>query len=290
MNAPTADRRAWERPTTSPCWSLDQTLHVGPLFTLHLARPAHCGAPWPADYVLKRVRADAQQPLVARQLLAREVQLSGLVMHPHLTTILASDLDAEPAYLVRPYHAGRSLRQLLEQTRSLRICRALWTARQVAEGLAALHQQQWLHGDIKADNVIVADNGHVTLIDLGFAVRYSEDEPAIEAPLQTSVAYAAPEVLTQTFARSPASDIYSLGVLLYEMLTGRLPFLGSTAQQVAQQHVQQPPGDPRTLAAHLPTHIARLVLRLLSKAPAHRPSAAELIDKLYYYEIETFAA
>lgn len=277
-------------PSTLSAWSLVQPLHIGPLFALDRARPRHCGPPWPADYVVKRVRPNATQPLVARRLLAREAQVSAAVTHPNLTTILAADLAAPQPYLVRPYYEGRSARQLLEQAPCLRIRTALWIARQTAQALESLHQQGWLHGDVKADNLVVSETGHVTLIDLGFSCRWAADELPIQAPLQTSLHYAAPESLTNSLSMSPATDMYSLGVLLYELLTNRLPFYGADPADVARQHVEQPAADPRVHMPHLPAHLARLVLRLLSKLPGHRPTASELIEKLYYYEIEAFAA
>lgn len=259
------------------------------LFSLAIARPAGCENVRFADYVIKQVRWDTDEPLTALRLLAREVEVSRDVAHPHLATILAAELSGTPPFIVRPYYDGASARELSDRSPRRHLRHLLWWSRQVAEALAALHERGWVHGDIKPENIIVSPTGHVTLIDLGFACRPDGEDPPLAPLLQASLAYAAPELIAATFGMSAKADIYGLGVTLFELLTGELPFKG-TAEQLARAHVEQPAPDPRRLVRDLPSHVARLVQRLLSKQPEHRPTASELVEKLFEYEIMYFAS
>jgi serine/threonine-protein kinase len=198
-------------------------------------------------------------------------------------------LNEPPYYLAMPFLEGRSLAEQLRIAGQLDLPSAFWIARQVAEALDALHQAGWLHSDVKPSNIFLSPAGHVTLIDLGFA-RLSEERGSVaERPVMGTIQYIAPEMLYSALGGDCASDVYSLGVTLFEMLTGRLPFDAQDVAELANQHRQELPGDLRTLVPHLPTRAARLVHQMLAKEPLRRPLAADLVDRLAAVEIETFA-
>jgi serine/threonine-protein kinase len=188
-----------------------------------------------------------------------------------------------------PLLDGCSLAQWLEDDATLELPIAFWYARQVAEALAALEAGGWMHADVKPSNILVSPSGHVTLIDLGFARHSDERSSIVDRPVLGTLSYMAPEVVYSTLGGDIRSDVYSLGVTLFEMLTGRLPFDAQDVAELAAQHRLELPGDLRALVPHVPTRGARLVHQMLSKEPLRRPSPGELIDRLARLEIETFA-
>ena len=133
----------------------------------------------------------------------------------------------------------------------------------------------------------------MTLLDLGFARRLGPHLDAHAVPWDAlhvagTPAYAAPEIHQAHPNSESASDIYSLGVMLYEMLTGRWPFETLDARRLAAAHCHDAPPDPRESAPHVPARVARLLLRLLAKPIDARPVTAELVEKLIDLEIATF--
>lgn len=164
----------------------------------------------------------------------------------------------------------------------------LWIARQAAEGLAALHEAGWLHGDLKPEHVLVSDEGHATLIDFGFA-RPLGAASATHA-VRGTPRYLAPECLVSTLRVDQRSDLYSLGAMLFHWLAGRAPFDAATHADLARQHRQELPVDLRALVPSLPTGVVVLVRELLAKSPERRPqSAREVIERLWPLEIDAFA-
>ncbi len=165
----------------------------------------------------------------------------------------------------------------------------LWIARQTAEALDALDQAGWMHGDIKPSNIFLSPQGHVTLLDLGMARHRDED---LEGPraIAGSGYYLAPEHVSSACRPDIRSDIYSLGVVLYQLLAGRLPLHGKTFEQMVVAHKQTAPLNLRRMAPHVPPRVAELVQRMLAKDPLRRPqSPAELVAELVRLEIETFS-
>jgi eukaryotic-like serine/threonine-protein kinase len=270
-------------------WDLVGLAGEGELASVYRARPAGTAADQPASYAVKVLRGHWHDAAHGLAILAREVQVGRRVVHPHLVPILAAHLVEPPYFLVMPLLAGCSLAADLRVRAPLELPLAFWFARQVAEALAALHQAGWMHCDVKPSNILISPAGHVTLIDLGFARHIDESNAATDRPVLGTINYIAPEILYSAAGGNLKSDVYSLGVTLFEMLTGRLPFDGEDIAELALQHRQARPTNVRGLVPHLPTRGARLVNQMLAKEPLRRPPPQDVVERLMALEIETFA-
>ncbi len=216
------------------------------------------------------------------------MQVARCVAHPHVVPVLAAELETPPYYLAMPFLVGHSLADYLKAGGSLDLPVLFWIARQVAEALEALQHGGWMHGDVKPNNLVVSPTGHTTLIDLGFAAPAAHSGSIADRPLVGTLCYMAPELLYSSFGGDSQADVYSLGVVLFEMLTGRLPFDAQDVAELALKHRQQLPGDVRSLVPQVPLRAARLVQQMLAKDPLRRPTPGELVERLIALEIETF--
>jgi serine/threonine protein kinase len=284
----TATRRHVARPRPAERlgnWRLERLLGQGRWTQVFQARPAH-GSEY-ADYAVKRLKAEYEQDPAAGRQLRQEARVARDVEHPHLISVLAARIDAPPFYIVTPYAGGGTLGNILSTRKRLATPLALWFARQLAEALQALHQQGWLHTDVKPDNVLVAVNGHATLCDLGNA-RPSDSAGTGQKMLAGTPAYLAPEAYTSSNEWTAASDIFSLGVTLYQMVTGQLPYSHKDPAELANAVLNDRPPDPRRIVPQISPRVARLLRTMLAKNALRRPTGSELIDWLVDLEITSF--
>ena len=263
-------------------WELDGLLGVGEWARVYRARPANSPQQAPADYAIKIAHAPGSPHLAAR-LLQREAHISRTASHPHLISVLGARLHQPPYYLVTPYLQGASMREALDYHGALPVEHALWVTRQLAQALHALHRNGWSHADIKPNNVYVADTGHVTLLDLGLARKLKS--PSRSEVWVGSPAYASPESFRSPPQYSEAGDIYSLGVLLFEMLTGTPPFSATHHAEWAEAHHHQTPASLELLAPNAGQREAKLLEEMLAKEPEKRPPAARLAAWLIELEM-----
>ena len=270
-------------------WQLVRLVGEGALTRVFQARPERSPADWPADYAVKTLKPSfAADPKAAAQL-AHEVAVGRRIAHPHLISILAAQTDRRPQYVVMPYMSGATLQDAVASAGRVATPVALWIARQVAEALDAIHRAGYVHGDIKPANIFVSPDGHATLLDLGFARRFDEAEYILDRPFLGTLRYAAPELFTSSLRHGPASDLYSLGIVLHEMLTGEPPFADQSPAELAQAHLRRVPPAPRSIAPQMSRDVARLLRRLLAKDPLRRPQTAEeLAHRLALVEVDTF--
>jgi serine/threonine-protein kinase len=296
-------RRALPRETTSavlaagPAAELrDVPARLGPwrllglqgesgLTRVYRARPAEIQGDQAASYAVKVLQRRYEAEPLAVHTLRRELEVARDVVHPRLIRVLTAHLTAPPYYLVMPLLAGRTLQERLTQGPPLSLAGVLAAVRQVAEALDALHAHGWTHGDIKPANALVAPDGHVTVLDLGFARRAGEGT-WVDRPLLGSAAYAAPETFTSALAPDSRSDFYSLGVTLYELLAREPPFVASTAGELVRLHKTAPLPDIRRRLPWLPREVVELLHDLLAKEPLRRPQTPrELIRRLIRLEL-----
>ncbi len=147
-----------------------------------------------------------------------------------------------------------------------------------------------MHGDVTPDNIHISPTGHVTLLDLSFARHRDEFGSAVDRPIVGTCSYLAPEYLTSALKPDIRSDIYSLGTVLFEMLSGRKALVSNTLVELMLEHRQASPPDLARVAPHVPREVVQIVRRMMAKEPLRRPQTPrELIDRLIALEISTFS-
>ena len=209
----------------------------------------------------------------------QEARAAARLSHPNVVNIYDVGVSGKKHYIVMEYVPGHTLKDLIKEKGRLPVGEALRIARGIAEALAAAHESGLVHCDIKPHNILMMSDGRVKVADFGIARAVTESTMTYSGSVVGSVHYFSPEQAKGTLI-TPKSDVYSLGVVLYEMLTGRLPFTGDTPVSIAMKHLQEEPVPVRQLAPEVPPVVEALVSRMMAKDPNLRPSAAELVRSL----------
>lgn len=271
-------------------WQLTQLLAEGPLTRVYAARPADSPTA-PDTYAVKALRREWWQDRTAIEMLRREAWVGRQAAHPNLIAVLGAQVTQPPLFVALPRLVGQTLAESMLDGQRPSLPQALWIARQAAQALDALHTQAgMLHGDVKPSNLFLSPDGHATLLDLGFCQTQQEARSWASRPVVGTPLYIAPEMVTSACAADARSDLYSLGATLYEMLSGRPPFLASDPAELIAKHRQDKPPCIRNVAPSTPKVVASLVHRLLAKEPMRRPdSALAVVEELTQLEIACFA-
>lgn len=202
----------------------------------------------------------------------REARHAAAVSHPRLVTVFDCGVDGGTPYLVMELVAGWTLRQVLDETGPLPAGQAAAIAAAVCEGLEAAHAAGLVHRDIKPANIILA-GGEVKILDFGIARAEGTAAGTATGTVLGTAAYLSPEQAAGHPA-GPQSDLYSLGCVLFEMLTGSPPFTAESAVGLAYRHVHDDPGPPSARRPGVPAGLDQMTGRLLAKDPAGRPHGA----------------
>jgi eukaryotic-like serine/threonine-protein kinase len=212
----------------------------------------------------------------------REARAAAAIPNPGVVTVFDAGADGPTRYIVMEYVEGPDLSEILREAPAHRLAptRAARIAEQVADTLAAAHAAGIVHRDVKPGNVMVTPQDRVKVLDFGIA-RLSDGASLTQtASVLGTAPYMSPEqAMGQT--ADARSDIYSLGCVLYEMLTGKPPFMADVAAAVLHQHVRVAPKPPSALNSDVPPALDALVVQMLAKSPDDRPqTAAEVRDRL----------
>lgn len=210
-----------------------------------------------------------------------EAQAAAILSHPNVVDVYDVGQDGDIHYIVMEYVEGQDLKALINREAPLPVDRAVAIAEAVALGLAAAHRVGLVHRDIKPQNIMVAPDGHVRITDFGIAKSHLSTALTETGVTFGTADYIAPEQ-AQGQVATPRSDIYALGVVLYEMLTKRLPFTGENAIAVAMQHISANPVPLHRLNPQVPPQLESLVLRAMAKDPAQRPQSAQEFARLLH--------
>lgn len=230
---------------------------------------------------LKLVRLDAGDGGEERRRRFRaEAAVAARLVHPDIVRVHGSGVEGSVGWLAMELLAGSDLGRYLRPTRLLPEAVVVGLAQRVARALAHAHRQGIVHRDVKPANVIVDwARQRVTLTDFGLA-RLAGGERTQTGIVLGSPAYMAPELLAGASA-APAGDLYALGVMLFQMLTGHLPHEGATLGELLQRVAQEPAPGLRTLRPELPPALAALQAAMLEKQPGARPADADTVaDRL----------
>ncbi|MBB5206895.1 serine/threonine-protein kinase [Chiayiivirga flava] len=249
---------------------IERLLGMGGMGVVYQAHDEQLGI----EVALKLLRPELASRPDAFERFRHELLLARQVSSPHVVRIHDLVQHAGVWLISMDFVPGRSLEQLLDAEGPLGPERALRIARQIALGLAAAHHRQVIHRDLKPANVLVTDTDEVLISDFGVARSAGATGLTL-----SGVIIGTPEYLSPEQARAERvdgrSDLYALGLILHEMLTGSVPFAGGTpAEMLAQRIVRSPPGVD-TVKPGLPTFAVRLCARLLALQPAHRPQSAD---------------
>ena len=200
----------------------------------------------------------------------REAQAAARLNHPGIVAVYDSGTDGDTPYIVMHLIEGRTLADFLESGKTLPPMQAAKIAQEVAEALAAAHAQGVIHRDIKPANIMITRDGKVLVMDFGIARLISGPETAPQtSAVMGTASYLSPEQ-AQGQSVDARTDIYSLGVVLYEMLTGRPPFTGDSPMAIAYKQVNATPEPPSSVNPEVPPELDAVVMRALSKNPANR--------------------
>ena len=201
----------------------------------------------------------------------QEARSTAALAHPNVVAVHDQGVQNGHPFLVMEYVQGRTIREVMAQNGPFASAHALEIISSVLAGLQAAHEAGFVHRDIKPENVIITPSGHIKVTDFGLA-RVISDTPVSDstgAVLLGTMAYLSPEQVQQLTV-DQRSDVYSSGILLFEMVTGRVPFTGASPLDVAYQHVNSSVPAPSTIAHDVPPAVDHLVLSATRKSPSER--------------------
>jgi serine/threonine-protein kinase len=269
-------------------YRLDAQLGVGGMGTVYRARHLLIDRPVAVKVLNPRFVEDE----AARTRFQREARAAGRLQHTNAVTVTDyGQTEDGYVYIVMELLEGRTLRDILAKEAPLEAARSVSLMLQVSDAVAAAHEAGIIHRDLKPANIFIVHRAEVPslvkVLDFGIAKLAAEslEEDEVKALTQVGAMIGTPRYMSPEQCNgaelTPAADVYSLGVILYEMLTGTVPFSGSTPLAIAMKHTSELPRRPREFVASIPAALEDVVLHALEKRPQDRPAnAAEFRQEL----------
>jgi serine/threonine protein kinase len=229
---------------------------------------------------VKLLREDFSQDPAFRERFRQEAKAAANLSHPNIVTIHDFGFDDQQIFIVMEYIPGTDLKTILESRGKLNVDEALRLIIQACAGVGYAHRAGLIHCDIKPHNMIVTPDQRLKVTDFGIARALASIHPQEV----TNVVWGSPQYFSPEQAAghppSPASDVYGLGVVLYEMLTGRLPFIANTAAELSHMHRLVAPISPSQLNPLIPPNLEQACLKVLSKEPSSRYRTADQFGRV----------
>ena len=223
---------------------------------------------------LKVIKPDIAEDKRTIERFQNEIKFARKISHKNVCRMYHLSKERDTHYIVMEYVQGETLKSMIRMTRQLSTWTAVNIARQVCEGLAEAHRLGVIHRDLKPQNVMIDQEGSARIMDFGIARSLRTKGATVPGVMIGTPEYMSPEQV-EGQETDQRSDIYALGVILYEMLTGRLPFEGETPLSVALKHKSDMPLDPRKINSQIPEALSQVILRCLEKKKEKRYQSAE---------------
>jgi serine/threonine-protein kinase len=267
---------------------VEEHLGAGGMGAVYRARHLSMDRPVAIKFLQQRLVEDE----AARVRFHTEARAAVKLRHPNAVSVTDFGQTSEGVvYIVMELLEGRTLREILSREAPLETARAISIMLQTSDAVAAAHDAGIIHRDLKPSNILITQSADqpaaVKVLDFGIATFSADDDEEATALAHTNTVIGTPRYMSPEQHNgndlTPAADVYSLGVILYEMLTGMVPFSGSTPAEIAQKHANNPPHSLREIVAAIPDDVEHDVLHALEKQPADRPANAgafrrELLD------------
>ena len=265
-----------ETPPLNNRYLLEQVLGSGGMAVVYRARDLMLERP----VAIKLLREDFSSDEAFRTRFHQEAKAVANLYHPNIVTVHDFGLDNGRLFIVMEYVPGQDLKDLMRQHGRFTVGEALQIMIPACAGIGYAHRAGFVHCDIKPHNILVSPDLRVKVTDFGIARALSTIAPDEKSEtVWGSPQYFSPEQAAGA-APSPASDVYSLGVILYELLTGQLPFNAANPTELARLHRDAAPPSPRLLNPEIPPRLDELVLRVLAKEPAVRFRTADQLGRV----------
>jgi eukaryotic-like serine/threonine-protein kinase len=269
-------------------YRVEERLGAGGMGTVYRARHLLMDRPVALKFLHQRLVEDE----AARVRFLTEARAAVKLQHPNAVSVTDFGQTSEGCvYIVMELLEGRTLREILSREAPLETARAISIMLQTSDAVAAAHDAGIIHRDLKPANILVTQSADhpaaVKVLDFGIATFSADDDDDTATLTQPNSVIGTPRYMSPEQHNgnelTPTTDVYSLGVILYEMLTGTVPFSGATPAEIAEKHVNYPPHSPREIIAAIPEEIEQVVLHALEKQPSDRPGNAgefrrELLD------------
>jgi serine/threonine protein kinase len=221
------------------------------------------------EVAIKMLRPElARQAQIVERFRSEAVTLARL-NHPNIATLYSFQRQNDDFFMVMEYVTGETLDDLIRRKGAMPTDHAISLFCQVLEGMARAHKLVIIHRDIKPANMMLTEDGSIKVMDFGIARVLGTARMTRQGNIVGTIEYMSPEAI-QGAEVDARADIYSLGILLYEMLTGRVPFVNDTEYSLMMAQINEPPPPPRIFAPHIPTHVEHAILRALAKRPDDR--------------------
>ena len=199
----------------------------------------------------------------------REALSASSLSHPNIVEVYDVGEDNGSYYIVMEYIEGKQLKQLLKKRGKLTVSEVVDIMMQVTDGMSVAHDAYIIHRDIKPQNIMIEDNGMVKITDFGIAMAMNSTQMTQTNSVMGSVHYLPPEQANGKTA-TLQSDIYSMGILMYELLTGTLPYKGDNAVEIALKHLKETFPSIREILPELPQSVENIIIRTTAKNPKNR--------------------